>query len=270
MLPCLSLVSVTVSAFSFRQGSYDRRERILQRSTSQGSIGSPVYNRHGYTPTLSRSPQHFHRPGMSMLHFGTARVKNSSTFFLPTYVLVHFCGEVWLCVFDILRKQKSKENLSTSKSKDLTRCQRPDFWPNFLTTHFIISFKVLISLVSTSDPCIYSFCPLPPHLPDSSTPAGGSAPLIWLPSALQRLWQACRSSAPPSAVTVWAPEIMTPAPPPLSDTTSSPIAKVRAPLNSSMLVPTRQHSLSTMSPSGHSTSCPIFICCCSGCMTLND
>ncbi|KAM9848130.1 actin-binding LIM protein 1a [Aulostomus maculatus] len=43
--------------------SYDRRERILQRSTSQGSIGSPVYNRHGYTPTLSRSPQHFHRPG---------------------------------------------------------------------------------------------------------------------------------------------------------------------------------------------------------------
>uniref|UniRef100_A0A8D3AI32 LIM zinc-binding domain-containing protein n=1 Tax=Scophthalmus maximus TaxID=52904 RepID=A0A8D3AI32_SCOMX len=42
--------------------TYDRRERILQRSTSQGSIGSPVYNRHGYTPTLSRSPQHFHRP----------------------------------------------------------------------------------------------------------------------------------------------------------------------------------------------------------------
>ncbi|XP_056292186.1 actin-binding LIM protein 1-like [Pseudoliparis swirei] len=44
------------------EGSYDRRERILQRSTSQGSLGSPVYNRHGYTPTLSRSPQHFHRP----------------------------------------------------------------------------------------------------------------------------------------------------------------------------------------------------------------
>ncbi|XP_014014799.1 actin-binding LIM protein 1 isoform X4 [Salmo salar] len=40
---------------------YDMREHILQRSTSQGSIGSPVYNRHSYTP-LSRSPQHFHRP----------------------------------------------------------------------------------------------------------------------------------------------------------------------------------------------------------------
>ncbi|KAM9727585.1 actin-binding LIM protein 1a isoform 21-T22 [Menidia menidia] len=45
------------------EGSYDMRERILQRSTSQGSIGSPVYSRHGYTPTMSRSPQHFHRPG---------------------------------------------------------------------------------------------------------------------------------------------------------------------------------------------------------------
>ncbi|XP_061602113.1 actin-binding LIM protein 1a isoform X19 [Cololabis saira] len=45
------------------EGCYERRDRILQRSTSQGSIGSPVYNRHGYTPTLSRSPQHFHRPG---------------------------------------------------------------------------------------------------------------------------------------------------------------------------------------------------------------
>ncbi|CAB1312369.1 unnamed protein product, partial [Coregonus sp. 'balchen'] len=28
------------------EGCYDMRERILQRSTSQGSIGSPVYNRH--------------------------------------------------------------------------------------------------------------------------------------------------------------------------------------------------------------------------------
>ncbi|XP_061646891.1 actin-binding LIM protein 1-like isoform X1 [Phyllopteryx taeniolatus] len=47
------------------EGCYDKRERILQRSTSQGSLGSPVYNRHGYTPTLSRSPQHFHRPALT-------------------------------------------------------------------------------------------------------------------------------------------------------------------------------------------------------------
>ncbi|XP_041722105.1 actin-binding LIM protein 1 isoform X25 [Coregonus clupeaformis] len=43
------------------EGCYDMRERILQRSTSQGSMGSPVFNRNSYTP-MSRSPQHFHRP----------------------------------------------------------------------------------------------------------------------------------------------------------------------------------------------------------------
>ncbi|KTG07036.1 hypothetical protein cypCar_00008348 [Cyprinus carpio] len=48
---------------SVGEGYYDMRERILHRSTSQGSIGSPIYSRHNYTPTLSRSPQHFHRPG---------------------------------------------------------------------------------------------------------------------------------------------------------------------------------------------------------------
>lgn len=50
-------------ASCFYQGYYEMRERILHRSTSQGSIGSPIYSRHNYTPTLSRSPQHFHRPG---------------------------------------------------------------------------------------------------------------------------------------------------------------------------------------------------------------
>ncbi|CAH2323165.1 actin-binding LIM 1 isoform X12 [Pelobates cultripes] len=40
----------------------DGRDRLIQRSTSQGSLNSPVYSRHNYTPTMSRSPQHFHRP----------------------------------------------------------------------------------------------------------------------------------------------------------------------------------------------------------------
>ncbi|KAG9338334.1 hypothetical protein JZ751_025891 [Albula glossodonta] len=53
----------TLSPTPSAEGCYDTRDRIIQRSTSQGSIGSPVYNRHSYTPTLSRSPQHFHRPG---------------------------------------------------------------------------------------------------------------------------------------------------------------------------------------------------------------
>ncbi|XP_030628976.1 actin-binding LIM protein 1 [Chanos chanos] len=53
----------TLSPTPSAEGSYDMRERIMQRSTSQGSIGSPGYSRHSYTPSISRSPQHFHRPG---------------------------------------------------------------------------------------------------------------------------------------------------------------------------------------------------------------
>lgn len=57
------LVNHIFCVFFYIQGYYDMRERILQRSTSQGSIGSPIYSRYNYTPTLLRSPQHFHRPG---------------------------------------------------------------------------------------------------------------------------------------------------------------------------------------------------------------
>ncbi|XP_040291106.1 actin-binding LIM protein 1 isoform X4 [Bufo bufo] len=52
----------TLSPTPSTEGYMDGRERIIQRSTSQGSLNSPVYSRHNYTPTVSRSPQHFHRP----------------------------------------------------------------------------------------------------------------------------------------------------------------------------------------------------------------
>uniref|UniRef100_A0A8C8VM67 Actin binding LIM protein 1 n=1 Tax=Pelusios castaneus TaxID=367368 RepID=A0A8C8VM67_9SAUR len=53
----------TLSPTPSAEGYQDVRDRMIQRSTSQGSISSPVYSRHSYTPTISRSPQHFHRPG---------------------------------------------------------------------------------------------------------------------------------------------------------------------------------------------------------------
>ncbi|XP_036029568.1 actin-binding LIM protein 1 isoform X9 [Onychomys torridus] len=53
----------TLSPTPSAEGYQDVRDRMIQRSTSQGSINSPVYSRHSYTPTTSRSPQHFHRPG---------------------------------------------------------------------------------------------------------------------------------------------------------------------------------------------------------------
>ncbi|XP_027021553.2 actin-binding LIM protein 1a isoform X5 [Tachysurus fulvidraco] len=56
----------TMSPIPSADSFYDMKGHILQRSTSQGSIGSPIYNRHCYTPTLSRSPQHFHRPDQSV------------------------------------------------------------------------------------------------------------------------------------------------------------------------------------------------------------
>ncbi|KAM5320404.1 actin-binding LIM protein 1 isoform 4-T4 [Glossophaga mutica] len=53
----------TLSPTPSAEGYQDTRDRMIHRSTSQGSINSPVYSRHSYTPTTSRSPQHFHRPG---------------------------------------------------------------------------------------------------------------------------------------------------------------------------------------------------------------
>nr|XP_011958371.2 actin-binding LIM protein 1 isoform X21 [Ovis aries] len=53
----------TLSPTPSTEGYPDGRDRMIHRSTSQGSINSPVYSRHSYTPTTSRSPQHFHRPG---------------------------------------------------------------------------------------------------------------------------------------------------------------------------------------------------------------
>ncbi|KAM9612501.1 actin-binding LIM protein 1 isoform 3-T3 [Morphnus guianensis] len=53
----------TLSPTPSAEGYQDVRDRVIHRSTSQGSINSPVYSRHSYTPTMSRSPQHFHRPG---------------------------------------------------------------------------------------------------------------------------------------------------------------------------------------------------------------
>ncbi|XP_026996322.1 actin-binding LIM protein 1 isoform X3 [Tachysurus fulvidraco] len=80
----------TLSPTPSAEGCYDIRERIMQRSTSQGSIGSPMYSRHNYTPTLSRTPQHFHRPGMlklcSSLRSSTSDNRPTSPFrhhFLP-------------------------------------------------------------------------------------------------------------------------------------------------------------------------------------------
>ncbi|KAF7253468.1 Actin-binding LIM protein 1 [Varanus komodoensis] len=67
----------TLSPTPSAEGYQDIRDRMIHRSTSQGSIGSPVYSRHSYTPTMSRSPQHFHRP--ELLSNGVQRLAHLRT-----------------------------------------------------------------------------------------------------------------------------------------------------------------------------------------------
>lgn len=51
------------SLVSLWKESFDGR-KCIPKSTSHGSFGvNTMYSRHSYTPSLSRSPQHFHRPG---------------------------------------------------------------------------------------------------------------------------------------------------------------------------------------------------------------
>ncbi|XP_013371239.1 PREDICTED: actin-binding LIM protein 1 isoform X6 [Chinchilla lanigera] len=67
----------TLSPTPSAEGYQDVRDRMIHRSTSQGSINSPVYSRHSYTPTTSRSPQHFHRP--ELLSPGVQRLSHLRT-----------------------------------------------------------------------------------------------------------------------------------------------------------------------------------------------
>ncbi|XP_078449184.1 actin-binding LIM protein 1-like isoform X2 [Lampetra planeri] len=44
------------------QGPVEVHERLERRSSSHGTISSPGYARHGFSPSATRSPQHFHCP----------------------------------------------------------------------------------------------------------------------------------------------------------------------------------------------------------------
>ncbi|XP_042559264.1 actin-binding LIM protein 1 isoform X32 [Clupea harengus] len=116
----------TLSPTPSAEGCYDMRERIMERSTSQGSIGSPVYNRHNYTPTVSRSPQHFHRPGMlklcSSLRSGPNDTRPTSPFrhhFLP-HNKESFCIEQGMNMYrkPPIYKQHGSDGRSRSRDEE--------------------------------------------------------------------------------------------------------------------------------------------------------
>ncbi|XP_061602106.1 actin-binding LIM protein 1a isoform X13 [Cololabis saira] len=111
------------------EGCYERRDRILQRSTSQGSIGSPVYNRHGYTPTLSRSPQHFHRPD-----------QGSNIYRKPPIYRQHVPMVINLDTAAIAHQSKSADEIIRSATFPAAHAPPPDdsswsegdYWPHSL------------------------------------------------------------------------------------------------------------------------------------------
>ncbi|XP_078711512.1 actin-binding LIM protein 1-like isoform X10 [Lampetra fluviatilis] len=47
-----------------KRGPVEVHERLERRSSSHGTISSPGYARHGFSPSATRSPQHFHCPGI--------------------------------------------------------------------------------------------------------------------------------------------------------------------------------------------------------------
>ncbi|XP_016892814.1 actin-binding LIM protein 1 isoform X11 [Cynoglossus semilaevis] len=114
------------------EGSYDRRERILQRSTSQGSIGSPVYNRHSYTPTLSRSPQHFHRPD-----------QGSNIYRKPPIYKQHVPMITNLDTAAVAHQSKSADEIIRSATFPAAHAPSPDDSPRSEGDHWPYSLTVL-------------------------------------------------------------------------------------------------------------------------------
>ncbi|TRY85425.1 hypothetical protein DNTS_016102 [Danionella cerebrum] len=124
----------TLSPTPSAEGCYDMRERIIQRSTSQGSIGSPVYHRHNYIPSLSKSPQHFHRPGMLKL-CSSLRSSNSDT--RPTSPFRHHFLPHNKDSAALAAQSKSADDIIKSSKFPAAHAPRPDetakietdYWP---------------------------------------------------------------------------------------------------------------------------------------------
>uniref|UniRef100_A0A8C2FPI5 Actin binding LIM protein 1b n=1 Tax=Cyprinus carpio TaxID=7962 RepID=A0A8C2FPI5_CYPCA len=146
----------TLSPTPSAEGCYDMRERIMQRSTSQGSIGSPVYHRHSYIPPLSKSPQHFHRPGMLKLcsSLRSSDTRPTSPFrhhFLPhnkgkasplpiarplLLVLIQFPQNTDSDSAALAAQSKSADDIIKSSKFPAAHAPRPDETPKIETDHW--------------------------------------------------------------------------------------------------------------------------------------
>uniref|UniRef100_A0AAY4AZ79 Actin-binding LIM protein 1-like n=1 Tax=Denticeps clupeoides TaxID=299321 RepID=A0AAY4AZ79_9TELE len=128
----------TLSPTPSAEGCYDMRDRIIQRSTSQGSIGSPVYSRHSYTPSLSRSPQHFHRPGTEPSSGRSSPLSSRPT--TPTLSLIpkhfHIPGRSWSDPAAMAAQSKSADDIIKSAKFPAAHAPRPNETPKIETDHW--------------------------------------------------------------------------------------------------------------------------------------
>uniref|UniRef100_A0AAY4C4D9 Actin binding LIM protein 1b n=1 Tax=Denticeps clupeoides TaxID=299321 RepID=A0AAY4C4D9_9TELE len=127
--------SRTMSPTPCAEGCHDMRERILQRSTSQGSIGSPVYSRHSYTPTMSRSPQHFHRPDQGANIYRKPPIykqhgESIYAMFPPSivseYLMMMFCPQIQSGLGKLILKEEMEKEMSRELHGRSVSAQRYD------------------------------------------------------------------------------------------------------------------------------------------------
>ncbi|KAF7667697.1 hypothetical protein LDENG_00048980 [Lucifuga dentata] len=101
--------------------SYDIRKCRIPKSASQGCFGfRAMYNRHNYNPTVSRSPQHFHRPGLMLspsLYSGNNNTHHTSPLCLHFLPLTKDQGFNMYTRPPIYKQQDP--NSSTSKTASL-------------------------------------------------------------------------------------------------------------------------------------------------------
>ncbi|XP_015276996.1 PREDICTED: actin-binding LIM protein 1 isoform X9 [Gekko japonicus] len=113
----------TLSPTPSAEGYQDLRDRMIHRSTSQGSIGSPVYSRHSYTPTMSRSPQHFHRP-------------DAASFFIDQGINIYRKPPIYKQHAALAAQNKSSDDIIKSSTFPAAHAPAPNEIPKIETEYW--------------------------------------------------------------------------------------------------------------------------------------
>ncbi|XP_009324204.1 PREDICTED: actin-binding LIM protein 1 isoform X8 [Pygoscelis adeliae] len=120
----------TLSPTPSAEGYQDVRDRMIHRSTSQGSINSPVYSRHSYTPTMSRSPQHFHRPDQGVNIYRKPPIYKQHDYYIAKLPDCHLDAAA------LAAQSKSSEDIIKSSKFPAAHAPAPNEIPKIETDHW--------------------------------------------------------------------------------------------------------------------------------------